>query len=294
MDKYDLSSDGPDAGTGILSVLEYQGKKSQGVRRSFNNVYVKNFPKDPSFTDEHLAELFKEFGEIQSAAIMRDGTGASKGFGFVCFTDSSSAEKATQYVLRTEHSEAADDHDHQPPPDDKIKSVQGVRVSDLYVREAKRKPQRVAELQMNSFKYKKSIMFFSLFVKNFPPGTTVEELKIYFSTACQGEVSRVNMVKGTQQAFVNFEKQDQCRMAKDFARNVLFKSQYALYVEYCYPKEMRAIRNEEFYDRKAQERKKNQQNQAQIASLNGSQNLVDLLTLLLKSSFQLNNGGAPN
>ncbi len=40
-------------------------------------------------------------------------------------------------------------------------------------------------------------MFFSLFVKNFPVGTTAEELKIYFSTACQGEVNRVNLIKGT-------------------------------------------------------------------------------------------------
>lgn len=64
------------------------------------------------------------------------------------------------------------------------KRVQGVRVTDLYVREAKKKSQRVNELQVNNFKYKKSIMFFSLFVKNFPIGTTAEELKIYFSTAC--------------------------------------------------------------------------------------------------------------
>lgn len=59
--------------------------------------------------------------------------------------------------------------------------VNGVRLSDLYVREAKKKSQRAAELQLTNFKYKKSIMFFSLFVKNFPPGTTAEELKIYFS-----------------------------------------------------------------------------------------------------------------
>ena len=255
---------------------------------------MKNFPKEDSFTDDHLAELFKEFGVLQSAAIMRDGEGQSKGFGFVCFADASAAEKATQAVQRREQGADLVDDGETHLSDQKAKSVHGVRLSDLYVREAKKKCQRQAELQLNNFKYKKSIMFFSLFVKNFPPGTTVEELKIYFSTACQGEVSRVNMIPNTQQAFVNFEKQDQCRMAKDFARNVLFKSQYALYVEYCYPKEMRAIRNEEFYDRKAQERKKNQQNQQQIQSLNGSQNLVDLLTLLLKSSFQINNGGMPN
>ena len=80
--------------------MEYQGKKI--VRKSFNNVYVKNFPKDPSFTEDCLEELFKEFGEIQNTAIMRDGEGNSKGFGFVCFADSQSAEKATQFVMRSE------------------------------------------------------------------------------------------------------------------------------------------------------------------------------------------------
>ena len=51
-------------------------------------------------------------------------------------------------------------------------------------------------------------------------------------------------------------------MAKEFARNVLFKSQYALYVEYCYPREMRSIRNEEIHDKRAQDRKRQQQSQA--------------------------------
>jgi hypothetical protein len=74
------------------------------------------------------------------------------------------------------------------------------------VREAKKKSIRQKELEMNNFKYKKSIMFFSLFVKNFPPGTTEEELKIYFSTACQGEVTKIQIIPNTQQAFVNFEK----------------------------------------------------------------------------------------
>jgi RNA recognition motif-containing protein len=50
----------------------------------------------------------------------------------------------------------------------------------LFCCEAKKKKERAQELTMNNFKYKKSIMFFSLFVKNFPPGTTEDELKIYF------------------------------------------------------------------------------------------------------------------
>lgn len=172
MDKYDLSSDGGGA-EGTLTVMEYQGKKSglTSHKRSFNNVYVKGFPVE--YNDENLEDLFKEFGKVQNVAIMRDGTGVSKGFGFVCFEDSVSAEKATQHYQR---------HDPTPTDDDAL----GFKVSDLYVREAKKKSVRVHELQMNNFKYKKSIMYFSLFVKNFPVGTTEEELRLYFSTATQG------------------------------------------------------------------------------------------------------------
>lgn len=74
MDKYDLSSDGHGA-EGILTVLEYQGKKSAMTihKHTYNNVYVKGFPKDTEFTEENLEELFKQFGDIQNTAIMRDG-----------------------------------------------------------------------------------------------------------------------------------------------------------------------------------------------------------------------------
>lgn len=50
MDKYDLSSEGKDF-SGTLQVLEYQGKKTVHKKTSFNNVYVKGFPKEATFTD---------------------------------------------------------------------------------------------------------------------------------------------------------------------------------------------------------------------------------------------------
>ncbi len=53
MDKFDISTE-PGGAQGILTVLEYQGKKTsqQTHKKSFNNVYVKGFPKDADFTDE--------------------------------------------------------------------------------------------------------------------------------------------------------------------------------------------------------------------------------------------------
>ena len=61
------------------------------------NLYVKNFPVKHAgeFDDDDLHNLFQEFGEITSVAIMRDSDQRSKGFGFVCFKDWQDALKAT-------------------------------------------------------------------------------------------------------------------------------------------------------------------------------------------------------
>lgn len=63
--------------------------KYQGV-----NLYVKNL--DDDVDDDRLRQEFSVYGVITSAKIMRDEkTGASRGFGFVCF---SSPEEATRAV----------------------------------------------------------------------------------------------------------------------------------------------------------------------------------------------------
>ena len=68
---------------------------------------------------------------------MRDGEGKSRGFGFVCFTDPAAAEKAITSVLRSDP--LGDDGDGQKK---EAKSINGLKLSDLYVREAKKKTQR--------------------------------------------------------------------------------------------------------------------------------------------------------
>jgi RNA recognition motif-containing protein len=48
-----------------------------------------------SVTDDDLADLFKEFGEVQSAKVIFDReTNRSKGFGFVEFEDDNAAKQA--------------------------------------------------------------------------------------------------------------------------------------------------------------------------------------------------------
>ena len=58
-----------------------------------NNIYVKEIPKK-NFSEKELTELFSKFGKINSAIVLKDEKGESKGFGFVCFEKPEDAEKA--------------------------------------------------------------------------------------------------------------------------------------------------------------------------------------------------------
>ena len=57
------------------------------------NLYIKNLVDDVD--DEQLRAEFSPHGTITSAKVMKDPTGKSKGFGFVCY---SSPEEATRAV----------------------------------------------------------------------------------------------------------------------------------------------------------------------------------------------------
>ncbi|HEX8182696.1 MAG TPA: RNA-binding protein [Candidatus Saccharimonadales bacterium] len=56
-----------------------------------------------SMTDDDLAELFKEFGEVASAKVIFDReTNRSKGFGFVEFNDDAAAKTAIDKLNNSE------------------------------------------------------------------------------------------------------------------------------------------------------------------------------------------------
>ena len=57
-------------------------------------MYVKNIPKD--WENSKLEEVFSTCGPIQSAVIMRDSEGKSKGFGFVDYVEHDAAQKAIE------------------------------------------------------------------------------------------------------------------------------------------------------------------------------------------------------
>jgi polyadenylate-binding protein len=52
-----------------FEAFPYQPKDRRELRKSFNNVYVKNFPNN--WTEEKLREVFGKYGNIKSLALMR-------------------------------------------------------------------------------------------------------------------------------------------------------------------------------------------------------------------------------
>jgi cold-inducible RNA-binding protein len=64
-------------------------------------LYVGNLPW--SIDDKGLKELFTSYGDIEEAILIKDKfSGRSKGFGFVTFTDDSSAQKAVSEMHQKE------------------------------------------------------------------------------------------------------------------------------------------------------------------------------------------------
>ena len=90
----------------------------------FSNIFIKNFDND--FGDEKLHDIFSQFGEISSYKVAVGPDGKNKGFGFVSFKDSESAQKAVE--------------------DMNGKEING---KILYVGRAQEKEDRIKELKKN-------------------------------------------------------------------------------------------------------------------------------------------------
>ena len=147
---------------GPYEVIKYAPKDKREFRKAFNNIYVKNFPM--SWTEADIRKLFGEFGHIKSLVMMKNPENTAQ-FAFVCFeseTDANDKEYGIKAAM------------------DAVKNLHGKKIDEahtLYVKEALKKTDRDIEKKKEMIRYKNSKKRCNLYVKNFPPTTTAEELK---------------------------------------------------------------------------------------------------------------------
>lgn len=73
--------------------MQYETARLRRIAKyASTNLYIKYL--DPSIDDDILREAFSPFGTITSARVMTDDNGASRGFGFVCYSNSEEAQRA--------------------------------------------------------------------------------------------------------------------------------------------------------------------------------------------------------
>ncbi|XP_059159232.1 polyadenylate-binding protein 4-like isoform X2 [Physella acuta] len=128
--------------------------------RKYNNVYIKNFGEE--LDDEKLREMFELYGKIISAKVMYDGSGKSRGFGFVSFEEPDAAEKAVTALNGNE-----------------------MGGKPLYCGRAQKKAERQAELKEKFEKIKleriNRYQGVNLYVKNLDDGVDDDRLRKEFS-----------------------------------------------------------------------------------------------------------------
>jgi polyadenylate-binding protein len=76
-----------------IDVFPYAPKDRRDIRKTYNNIYVKNFPEE--WNEQKLREIFSEYGNIISLVVMkkkREGAEAESSFAFICFNDPTDRE----------------------------------------------------------------------------------------------------------------------------------------------------------------------------------------------------------
>jgi RNA recognition motif-containing protein len=107
--------------------------------------------------------------------------------------------------------------------------------------EAKSRQQRQKEIELSTFRFKKSMQFFNLIVRNVDPCATKEEFDLFFSKF--GEIRSSKIVPDAGIGFVCFKDRESAKMVKETPD--LIMNNCRMEASYCEPKESRLKRQEE-------------------------------------------------
>jgi len=154
------------------------------------NVFIKNL--DETIDNKALHDTFVAFGPIVSCKVATDEHGKSRGYGFVHYETTESAEQA-------------------------IDQVNGMMLADKVVYVGKYVPKRERQAKIDEVKSK----FTNLYVKNLPLDTSDDEFRKLFEKygSVTSAVIQPNTVevdgKQLKFGFVNFEEHDAAKKALD-------------------------------------------------------------------------------
>merc|ERR1739838_1122424 len=148
--------------------------KKLGERaKLFTNVYIKNFGE--TLDEDQLKEMFANYGVVKSVAVMKDGNGASKGFGFVAMENHEEAQKACENLNG--------------------KETEGV-TGELYVGRAQKKQERATELRTQFEQQKQAriekYIGVNLYVKNLDD--TVDDNKLREAFTSYGTITSAKIM----------------------------------------------------------------------------------------------------
>eukprot|EP00347_Sterkiella_histriomuscorum_P014149 403361976 len=222
------------AGEFNFQISPYQPKDRRELRKSFNNIYIKNFPSN--WNKEQIEQIFGKYGTIKSTVIKMDivqGTYEEAPYAFVCYEDPENKEygpKCAQNAITLENDQEYD----------------GFK---LYVKAALPMTLREQEkkIEQNRFKnYKKGC---NLYVKNFPDDTTEEQLQAYFENYGEIESIKLNHKDGKAvYAFVCYKDPESAAFAKQQSQTETFHGKQ-LFINFYEQKEVRLIQQEDARDR---------------------------------------------
>lgn len=189
---------------GAIEAIKFSPKDPKEVKRLSNNVYVKNF--DPAWDQEKIKLVFSHFGVINSVFLKeqevqiqpKDGGEpqiVQRKFAFVCFDDPNNKEAG--FISAEKAVVELND-----------KEVEGFK---LYVQPALTADQRQIVILREQQRFKNSKKKCNLFVKNFPEGFSVDELKPHFARF--GEIESIKILPShdgqpSTRAFVCFKQPD--------------------------------------------------------------------------------------
>ncbi|XP_019194171.1 PREDICTED: polyadenylate-binding protein 4-like [Ipomoea nil] len=203
-----------------VSTFKKKQERMMGAftEQKFNNLYVKNF--DCNLTEDLLREKFSRYGKVNSAVIMRDEEGNSRGFGFVKFDSDEDAMKA-------------------------VEALNGELIGSkrLFVGRAQKKSERerllrsVCEedkLTLRDHKLEAS----RLYVGNL--GVSINERKLDELFRAYGKVVSVNIIRSNGISkgfgFVNFSSPGDAKAAMNSLNGMVYYGK-PLYVSLAYPRE---------------------------------------------------------